>query len=103
MNSFYKNLGLWVIIGGVMILLYYLSQQTSPSLKDIVFSDFLDRVERGEVSEVVIKQNQISGSMRDGAQFSTYTMDYPDLVTHLREKSIKITVKPPDEIGRAHV
>ena len=80
-----------------MILLYYLSQQTSPSLKDIVFSDFLDRVERGEVSEVVIKQNQISGSMRDGAQFSTYTMDYPDLVTHLREKSIKITVKPPDE------
>ncbi|OGW13733.1 MAG: cell division protein FtsH, partial [Nitrospirae bacterium GWA2_42_11] len=95
--SFYKNLGLWVIIGGVMILLYYLSQQTSPSLKDIVFSDFLDRVERGEVSEVVIKQNQISGSMRDGAQFSTYTMDYPDLVTHLREKSIKITVKPPDE------
>ncbi|OGW53855.1 MAG: cell division protein FtsH [Nitrospirae bacterium RIFCSPLOW2_12_42_9] len=97
MNSFYKNLGLWVIIGGVMILLYYLSQQTSPSLKDIVFSDFLDRVERGEVSEVVIKQNQISGSMRDGAQFSTYTMDYPDLVTHLREKSIKITVKPPDE------
>src|SRR3990167_8475388 len=97
MNSFYKNLGLWVIIGGVMILLYYLSQQTSPSLKDIVFSDFLDRVERGEVSEVVIKQNQISGSMRDGAQFSTYTMDYPDLVTHLSEKSIKITVKPPDE------
>lgn len=97
MNSFYKNLGLWIIIGGVMILLYYFSQHTVSSSKDIVFSDFLNRVEQGQVTEVVIKQNQISGVMKDGTQFNTYTMDYPDLVSNLRNKSVKITVKPPDE------
>lgn len=97
MNSFYKNLGLWIVIGGVMILLYYLSQHTTGPSKDIVFSDFLNRVEQGQVTEVVIKQNQISGTMKDGAQFSTYTMDYPNLVTSLRDKGVKITVKPPDE------
>ncbi|MBI5191970.1 MAG: ATP-dependent metallopeptidase FtsH/Yme1/Tma family protein [Nitrospirae bacterium] len=97
MNSFYKNLGLWIVIGGVMILLYYLSQHTTGPSKEIVFSDFLNRVEQGQVTEVVIKQNQISGTMKDGAQFSTYTMDYPNLVTSLRDKGVKITVKPPDE------
>ncbi len=97
MNSFYKNLGLWIIIGGVMILLYYLSQHTVSTSKDIVFSDFLNRIEQGQVTEVVIKQNQISGVMKDGTQFNTYTMDYPDLVNNLRSKSVKITVKPPDE------
>src|SRR3990172_3772961 len=97
MNSFYKNLGLWLIIGVVMILLYYLSQQTAPAATEIVFSDFLNRVEKGEVAEVVIKLNQISGVLKDGKKFSTYTTDYPNLVDALREKDIKITVKPPDE------
>ena len=55
MNSFYKNLGLWVVIGVVMILLYYISQQGTQSAKEMVFSELLDRVERGEVTEVVIK------------------------------------------------
>ena len=97
MNSFYKNLGLWLIIGVVMILLYYLSQQTAPAATEIVFSDFLNRVEKGEVAEVVIKLYQISGVLKDGKKFSTYTTDYPNLVDSLREKDIKITVKPPDE------
>src|SRR3972149_5084048 len=52
MNSFYKNLGLWLIIGVVMILLYYLSQQTAPAATEIVFSDSLNRVEKGEVADV---------------------------------------------------
>ncbi|MCC7201335.1 MAG: ATP-dependent zinc metalloprotease FtsH [Nitrospirae bacterium] len=97
MNSFYKNLGLWVIIGGVMILLYYLSQQGAPTSKEMVFSDFLNKIEAGEVADVVIKEKQITGTMKDGAQFSTYVIDYPNLVTDLRTKNVKITVKPPDD------
>src|SRR3990170_3050571 len=97
MNSFYKNLGLWVIIGGVMILLYYLSQQGAPTSKEMVFSDFLNKIEAGDVIDVVIKEKQITGTLKDGAQFNTYVVDYPNLVTDLRTKNVKITVKPPDD------
>jgi len=97
MNSFYKNLGLWVIIGGVMILLYYLSQQGAPTSKEMVFSDFLNKIEAGDVTDVVIKEKQITGTLKDGAQFNTYVVDYPNLVTDLRTKNVKITVKPPDD------
>src|SRR3989304_472156 len=97
MNSFYKNLGLWVIIGGVMILLYYLSQQGAPTSKEMVFSDFLNKIEAGDITDVVIKEKQITGTLKDGAQFNTYVVDYPNLVPDLRTKKIKITVKPPDD------
>ncbi|MEK6583703.1 MAG: ATP-dependent zinc metalloprotease FtsH [Nitrospirota bacterium] len=97
MNSFYKNLGLWVIIGSVMILLYYLSQQGAPTSREMVFSDFLNKIDTGEVTEVVIKEKQITGTVKDGSQFNTYVIDYPNLVTDLRTKNIKITVKPPDD------
>ncbi|MCC6543761.1 MAG: ATP-dependent zinc metalloprotease FtsH [Nitrospirae bacterium] len=97
MNSFYKNLGLWVIIGGVMILLYYLSQQGTPTSKEMVFSDFLNKIEAGDVTDVVIKEKKITGTLKDGAQFNTYVVDYPNLVTDLRAKNVKITVKPPDD------
>ena len=97
MNSFYKNLGLWVIIGSVMILLYYLSQQGAPTSREMVFSDFLNKIDTGEVTEVVIKEKQITGTVKDGSQFNTYVVDYPNLVTDLRSKNIKITVKPPDD------
>ena len=97
MNSFYKNLGLWVIIGGVMILLYYLSQQGAPTSKEMVFSDFLNKIEAGDITDVVIKEKQITGTLKDGAQFNTYVVDYPNLVTDLRTKNVKITVKPPDD------
>ncbi len=97
MSSFYKNLGLWLIIGFVMIMLYYLSQQSTPTAKDVVFSDFLNKIEKGAVVEVSIKKNHITGVMTDGTQFSTYVIDYPNLVSDLRERDVKITVKPPDE------
>src|SRR3990172_989368 len=97
MNSFYKNLGLWVIIGGVMILLYYLSQQGTPTSKEMVFSDLLNKIEAGDVTDVVIKEKKITGTLKDGAEFNTYVIDYPNLVTDLRTKNVKITVKPPDD------
>ena len=97
MNSFYKNLGLWVIIGGVMILLYYLSQQGAPTSKEMVFSDFLNKIEAGDVTDVVIKEKQITGTLKDGVQFNTYVVDYPNLVTDLRAKNVKITKKMVEE------
>ncbi len=80
-----------------MILLYYISQQGAPASKEMVFSDFLNKIEAGEVADVVIKEKQITGTMKDGAQFNTYVIDYPNLVSDLRSKNVKITVKPPDD------
>ncbi len=96
MNQFYKNLALWMVIGLIVILLFNLFQTNQPSREEVVFSDFLRRVEAGEVKEVTIRGSTLSGRLTDGSAFRTYTMEYPDLVKLLRERQVRIIVKPPD-------
>ncbi|MFQ5596801.1 MAG: ATP-dependent zinc metalloprotease FtsH [Nitrospiria bacterium] len=97
MNPRVKNLALWVIVGLFMILLFNLFNTASRPIEDeIIFSEFMIKTEKGEVSEVTIRDNFISGILKDGTNFKTYTADYPDLVRTLRERNVRIIAKPPE-------
>jgi cell division protease FtsH len=97
MNSpFYKNLALWMVIGLIVIVLFNVFQASQPSSGKIVFSDFLKRVEAGEVKEVLIRGKAVTGRFADGSSFRTFTADYPDLIKALKDKGVKIAVEPED-------
>ncbi len=97
MNPRAKNLALWIVVGLFMILLFNLFNTTSRPIEDeVIFSEFMLKTEKGEVSEVTIRNNHISGILKDGTKFKTYTADYPDLVKSLREKNVRIIAKPPE-------
>src|SRR5213593_2154691 len=96
MNPFYKNLALWMVIGLIVILLFNLFQANQSPRGEIVFSDFLKKVDAGEVREVTLRGNSVTGRLSDGSAFRTFTAEYPDLVKSLRDKGVKIEVKPPD-------
>jgi cell division protease FtsH len=96
MNPFYKNLALWMVIGLIVILLFNLFQANQSPRGEIVFSEFLKRVEAGDVKEVTLRGNSVTGRFTDNTTFRTFTADYPDLVKSLRDKSVRIEVKPPD-------
>jgi cell division protease FtsH len=96
MNPFYKNLALWMVIGLIVILLFNLFQANQSPRGEIVFSDFLKKVESGEVREVTLRGNSVTGRLSDGSSFRSFTADYPDFVKTLRDRGVKIEVKPPD-------
>jgi len=96
MNPFYKNLALWMVIGLIVILLFNLFQANQSPRGEIIFSDFLKRLEAGEVREVTLRGQAISGRLADGTTFRTYAAEYPDLVKGLRDRGVRIEVKPPD-------
>jgi cell division protease FtsH len=56
----------------------------------------LKKVESGEVREVTLRGNSVTGRLSDGSSFRSFTADYPDLVKMLRDRGVKIEVKPPD-------
>ena len=98
MNPRFKNLALWILIGLFMIVLFNLFNLPShTSEDDLVFSDFMTKLEKGEVSDVLIKENHISGTLKDGKKFKTYAANYPELVKVLRDHNVRISVRPPDE------
>lgn len=89
----YRGLLIWLIIGVMMILLFNVMSYPKKSEDEILFSDFLSKVEAGEVNEVTIKGNVITGQLKEGKKFKTYFTQYPDLINILREQNVKIAVK----------
>ena len=98
MNSRVKNLLFWVFVCLFMILLFNLFTVPNQHPEDpVIFSEFMAHLERGDVEKVIIKHNNISAILRDGTRIQTYSVEYPDLVKVLREKSVQIEAKPPDD------
>ena len=93
----YKSLFVWLLIGMAMILLFNLFNVPPKTEKEMIFSDFISKVEAGDVDEVTIKESHITGRLKDGSKFKTYAAEYPDLVKELRQKDVKIAAKPPDQ------
>src|SRR5256712_2413599 len=98
MNQVYKNLALWMVIGLIVILLFTVFQGAQQSRQEQPnFSEFLRAVEQNRVESVVIRGNHVTYSLKDSPQTQrTYIVDYPDLIKMLRDRGVRIAVKPPD-------
>ena len=99
MNSNFRNFAIWVIIALLLITLFNLFQNPSQRARsnEISFSQLLDEVDTGKISEVTIAGSQVTGQFSDGRPFQTYAPNDPTLVNRLHEKGVKITAKPSDE------
>ena len=100
MNNFGKNLALWVIIGLLLIALFNLFQNSS-SKRDsnkLAYSDFIQRVEKGQVKDVTIKGQKISGHLTDSTAFSTVKpTEDPDLIKRLLAGKVLVAAAAPEE------
>ncbi|KAB2919692.1 MAG: ATP-dependent metallopeptidase FtsH/Yme1/Tma family protein [Hyphomicrobiaceae bacterium] len=100
MNSNFRNLAIWVVIGLLLMALFNLFQNPGQGRRgnEISYSDFLAGVESGNVSDVTIAKHRITGTFRDkSGQFVTIAPEDPNLVERLNKKGVKITARPPEE------
>ena len=82
----------------LLIALFNLFQNSSStnSNSEISFSDFLIAADNGNISEVKIVGNNVTGFFDDGRSFSTYSPNYPELIGKLSESGVKIVAEPSD-------
>ncbi len=97
MNTFYKNLSMWLVIGLTMILLFNLFNKPQLQHVDISYSDFVNSVESGAISKVTIEGDQITGALRGGNDFKTVAPDDSELIPLLRTKGVDISVKQKED------
>ena len=99
MKNFSKNIVLWIIIGFLLVALFNLFQGTSSNRTSSVisFSDFIAAADSGNISEVIIRGNNVEGYFDDGRPFSTYSPNYPNLVDKLNSSGVKITAEAADK------
>lgn len=96
---FGKNLALWAIIIVLMVVLFnvFQSSSTRTGYSQIPYSQFLDRVERGDVTQVRIQGQTITGSFSGGQPFQTYAPNDPELVDRLTKTNVQIEAAPLEE------
>jgi cell division protease FtsH len=96
MNQVSRNIALWLVVVLMALLLVNFFSRTQQHSPEIIFSDFLNDVDKGHVSQVTIQGNQIQGDTTTGEHFKTYAPNDPDLVKTLRDKGVKIAAKPSE-------
>ncbi len=91
----YKSILIWVLFGLMMIFVFNMLD-TSQQVDEMIFSDFMIKLQQNEVVDVVISkpENIMTGTLKNGETFKSYAPDYPDLIKELRAKGIRITAKP---------
>jgi cell division protease FtsH len=97
LNNLYKNIALWLILFLIMITMWNLFKVQPQPMEEMIFSDFIQRVDAGDVVEVQIKEKNITGKLKDEVEFKTYAPDYPQLIEMLRERGVRISAGPPEE------
>jgi len=97
-NNF-KNLGLWLVIIFLVIALFNLfGQPGGPGAsKEFAYSEFIERVEGGEVQEVKIAGERVTGQLSSGETFYVYVPEDTDgMFEKLEDSGARVEVDPQE-------
>jgi cell division protease FtsH len=87
-----RNVGLWVVLCLTLVVVLSLFREPQ-SAEQPIFSQFMEAVEHGEVTNVVLRGSNVRYTLVDGSQHTTYAPNYPDLVDVLRQKGVDIAAE----------
>ncbi len=94
----FKNLLLWLVLGSVLTSIF--SQfEVNEQKSEITYSQFIQSVKQGDVSEVTIAGSSISGVGAGGEQFDTYSPGDLGLMGDLLDNGVNVVAKPPEKDG----
>ena len=97
MNPLQKNIALWLVVSLIFIFAYHLFNQPKVANENVIFSDFISSVDKGQVQEVIIQGENITGKLSTGKSFKTFAPQDPELIPLLKEKGVRIIAKPLDD------
>jgi len=101
LNKFLRNVGFYllIILVAISIIDYFSVKNTTK--QEIGYTEFLQKVDKGEVAKVTLINNMIRGTLSDGTEFTTVTPNYPNndpgLYDKLQAKNLEISAENPPE------
>ena len=100
MDSTRKTVVLCVILFGLAVLVFAIVKPVPNKELQIPVSEFVNRVQAGQVREVTIAGNDARGTLENGGSFRTeIPTNFPDLYKILTEKGVKYEYKDSNGNG----
>ena len=98
MNKFVKNVALYVFIIVIAVAIFNTFVHPQEKFTEMAYSDFVEQIEKKNVSSVIMVENSIKGKLKDGTEFSTYIPNNDtQIVKKMTDGDVVITVKPPEQ------
>ena len=99
--NFSRNAALWIIVILLLFALFNLFQGSAMrgAHEELSYSQFVTQVESGQVREVTIQGQQITGEYDNGRSFQTTVPEQTDVASMLLGAEIEINVAPEDEVN----
>ena len=94
-----KNLILWVVIALVLMSVFQSFGPPRTKAEPVAYSVFYNAVKHGRVQAVEIEGKQITGTLQNNEQFTTYSpeSDNKALIGHLLDNGVIIKARPPEQ------
>ena len=92
-----RNFAVWVVVALMLFTLFNIFQgpRSNAANNEINFSQFTAQVDAGNIADVTIEGDAISGHYSDGSSFKTFAPpNDPSLVQRLQERGVAITARP---------
>jgi cell division protease FtsH len=99
-NDMLKNILIWAVVATVMLSIFnHFSGQQLHKSSQLAYSDFIDQVKAGEVSQVSIEGTIIRGVYTSGLAFKTVNPGDVGLMGDLLTNRVRVVAKEPEQQG----
>ena len=94
-NSNSRNFLIWAAIFiAIIVISNIVGGPDGLAGRKFTFTEFMQKVDAGEVKKVDIKGEDLVGVLKDDSQFYTYLPQYPNLIEKLQEKKVEVNALP---------
>jgi len=90
---------IWLLILGAVLAAFLMMDPSRSQTQEVPISEFIDRVEAGEITSVTISGDRARGTTAARGTVSTYVTDRTELTRVLREKHVSYREEPPSQTG----
>ncbi|MGO4853729.1 ATP-dependent zinc metalloprotease FtsH [Phaeovulum sp. W22_SRMD_FR3] len=96
-----RNIAFWVVLFLLILALFQMFSggQSAINAHSVSYSEFMTRVDKGEVATVMLDGEQVSARSKDGTQFSTIKPMSDEIADKLIAQGVEVTVKRQEESG----
>ena len=94
MNSALRSLVFWMALVIIGVIVWNFSTQLQTSLQPLSFSEFIGAVDAGQIEQVTIAGNEITGTNTANESFRSYAPpQYEGLANRLIERNVMVTAR----------
>ncbi len=94
-----RNCAFWIVLFLLILALFNLfsNGETTMSTRQVPYSDFIQRVDSGDVSSVTLDGERVMVRGKDGQQYMTIKPEGENVTDRLIAKSVSVDVKPQQQ------